>query len=87
VCSTSIEAPNYVEMFPAYYIFNSLLILLLVLHLFWTYVILKIAYKSMVAGQVMLQQNNVNTIDTVHISLLIIVFDYFVPSVQPQSLE
>ncbi|KDR21874.1 LAG1 longevity assurance-like protein 6, partial [Zootermopsis nevadensis] len=52
IYSTTIEAPNYVEMFPAYYIFNSLLILLLVLHLFWTYVILKIAYKSIVAGQV-----------------------------------
>ncbi|XP_023706928.1 ceramide synthase 6 isoform X1 [Cryptotermes secundus] len=51
IYSTAIEAPNYVEMFPAYYVFNSLLLLLLVLHLFWTYVILKIAYKSMVAGQ------------------------------------
>lgn len=50
--STTIEAPNYVEMFPAYYIFNSLLILLLVLHLFWTYVILKIAYKFLAVGQV-----------------------------------
>jgi ceramide synthetase len=52
VFSTSIEAPTFVEMFPAYYIFNSLLILLLLLHLAWTYVILKIAYKAMAAGQV-----------------------------------
>jgi len=51
IYSTSIEAPTFVAMFPAYYIFNFLLILLLVLHLFWTYVIMKIAYKSMVAGQ------------------------------------
>jgi ceramide synthetase len=51
IYSTIFEAPNYVEMFPAYYIFNSLLILLLVLHSFWTYVILNVAYKSMVAGQ------------------------------------
>jgi len=51
IYSTSIEAPNIVEMFPAYYIFNSLLVLLLVLHLFWTYVILKMAYQSLVAGQ------------------------------------
>lgn len=51
IYSTTIEAPTFVAMFPAYYIFNFLLILLLVLHLFWTYVILKIAYKSMVAGQ------------------------------------
>jgi len=51
IYSTSIEAPTFVAMFPAYYIFNSLLILLLGLHLFWTYVILKIAYKAMAAGQ------------------------------------
>lgn len=37
-------------MFPAYYIFNGLLILLLVLHCFWTYLILKIAYNSLNAG-------------------------------------
>lgn len=50
--STSIEAPKIVPMFPAYYIFNSLLILLLLLHLIWTYLILKIAYNSFNAGQV-----------------------------------
>lgn len=50
-CSTSIEAPKILPMFPAYYIFNSLLILLLVLHMFWTYLILKIAYKALNAGQ------------------------------------
>lgn len=38
-------------MFPAYYIFNGLLIILLVLHIFWTYLILKIAYKALNAGQ------------------------------------
>lgn len=49
--STSIEAPKLVPMFPAYYIFNGLLILLLLLHIFWTYLILKIAYNSLNAGQ------------------------------------
>lgn len=49
-CSTSIEAPKIVPMFPAYYIFNGLLILLLILHCFWTYLILKIAYNSLNAG-------------------------------------
>jgi len=39
-------------MFPAYYIFNSLLILLLFLHAIWTYLILKIAYRAFNAGQV-----------------------------------
>lgn len=51
IYSTSIEAPNIVPMFPAYYIFNGLLILLLILHVFWTYLILKIAYKALNAGQ------------------------------------
>ncbi|CAH1978077.1 unnamed protein product [Acanthoscelides obtectus] len=49
--NTSYDAPKVVPMFPAYYIFNSLLVLLLVLHIFWTYLILKIAYNSLNAGQ------------------------------------
>jgi len=48
--STTIEAPQLVEMFPAYYIFNFLLSILLVLHVIWTYYILKIAYRSVVIG-------------------------------------
>jgi hypothetical protein len=49
---TSIEAPTIIEMFPAYYIFNFLLLLLLVLHVGWTYLILRIVYNSIMAGQV-----------------------------------
>ncbi|GAB0093945.1 ceramide synthase 5 [Sergentomyia squamirostris] len=49
--STSIEAPRILPMFPAYYIFNSLLILLLVLHVVWTYLILQIAYRALQSGQ------------------------------------
>nr|CAD7197295.1 unnamed protein product [Timema douglasi] len=49
--NTSIEAPKLVAMFPAYYIFNTLLCILLMLHFIWTYLILKIAYKALVAGQ------------------------------------
>ncbi|XP_066593918.1 ceramide synthase 6 [Prorops nasuta] len=51
IYSTSIEAPKLVPMFPAYYIFNSLLILLLFLHAIWTWLILKIAYNAFNAGQ------------------------------------
>lgn len=51
IYSTSIEAPKIVPMFPAYYIFNTLLLLLLILHFIWTYLILKIAYNSFNAGQ------------------------------------
>lgn len=35
-----------IEMFPAYYIFNSLLIALQILHIIWTWLILKIAYNA-----------------------------------------
>ncbi|XP_044261537.1 ceramide synthase 6-like [Tribolium madens] len=49
--NTSIDAPKIVPMFPAYYIFNSLLCLLLVLHIFWTYLILKIVANSLNAGK------------------------------------
>lgn len=51
IYSSSIEAPRILPMFPAYYIFNSLLILLLVLHIAWTYCILQIAYNALKAGQ------------------------------------
>ncbi|KAL0277237.1 UNVERIFIED_CONTAM: hypothetical protein PYX00_004591 [Menopon gallinae] len=51
VRNTMFEAPQMVEMFPAYYIFNSLLLLLLALHIFWTYLILKIAYNAVLVGQ------------------------------------
>uniref|UniRef100_A0A1B6DU08 TLC domain-containing protein n=1 Tax=Clastoptera arizonana TaxID=38151 RepID=A0A1B6DU08_9HEMI len=51
--STTIKAPRIVNtMFPAYYIFNSLLFLMLALHIFWTYLILKIAINALYAGQV-----------------------------------
>lgn len=52
VFSTSIEAPKLLPMFPAYYIFNSLLLILLVLHVFWTYLILKMVYGSLYGDQV-----------------------------------
>lgn len=52
--SSSVEAPRILPMFPAYYIFNSLLILLLVLHIIWTYFILQVAYTAFKAGQVSL---------------------------------
>lgn len=49
--STCIGAKEIVPMFPAYYIFNSLLLLLLVLHIIWTYFILKVLYRAILSGQ------------------------------------
>lgn len=51
IWSTLIRAPTLLPMFPAYYIFNSLLVLLLVLHVLWTWLILQIVYNSFAAGQ------------------------------------
>ena len=45
IFSTSIEATQILQIFPAYYVFNFLLTLLLILHLLWGYFILKVAYK------------------------------------------
>lgn len=51
IYSSSVEAPQILPMFPAYYIFNTLLILLLVLHVCWTYLIVQIAVKAIKSGQ------------------------------------
>uniref|UniRef100_A0A182FA92 Uncharacterized protein n=1 Tax=Anopheles albimanus TaxID=7167 RepID=A0A182FA92_ANOAL len=51
IYSSSVEAPQILPMFPAYYIFNTLLILLLVLHICWTYLIVQIAVKAIKSGQ------------------------------------
>ena len=50
IYSLTVEAPQLLEMFPIYYIFNGMLSLLLVLHVFWTYFIFKIAYKALNEG-------------------------------------
>lgn len=51
IYSTSIEAPQILPMYPVYYIFNTLLILLLGLHLIWTYMILQIVIQTIKVGQ------------------------------------
>ena len=50
IFSTSLEAGQILQMFPAYYVFNFLLTLLLILHLLWGYFILKVAYKVLSPG-------------------------------------
>lgn len=50
--SSSVEAPRILPMFPAYYIFNGLLSMLLLLHIIWTYMILKIVIDSLHKGLV-----------------------------------
>jgi len=60
--STLIEAPKIVPMFPAYYIFNGMLMILLVLHAFWTYYILKVAVKAVVSGKIEDSRSSTETV-------------------------
>ena len=55
IFSTSIEATQILQIFPAYYVFNFLLTLLLILHLLWGYFILKVAYKVPSPGTSLIQ--------------------------------
>ncbi|XP_065157354.1 ceramide synthase 6-like [Atheta coriaria] len=48
--NTMFDAAKIVPMFPAYYIFNSLLIGLLALHVFWTYLMLRILQNTLKTG-------------------------------------
>ena len=48
IYSVTVEAPQLVQYFPAYYIFNGLLSLLLLLNLVWAYYILKVAYSAFI---------------------------------------
>lgn len=64
IYSTSIEAPSILPMFPAYYIFNSLLIALQALHIYWTYLILQIVINSLRAGQVSREPQGLSFYDT-----------------------
>ena len=50
--STLIDAENFVEMFPAYYIFNGLLGTLQLLHILWTYFLFKAIHKALSKGGV-----------------------------------
>lgn len=45
--STFFDAPSIIPMYPVYYIFNGLLVALVCLHIFWTYLIIKIVAESM----------------------------------------
>lgn len=51
VRNTLFEATDIIPLFPAYYIFNSLLITLLVLHFYWTYFIFRIIANTLVKGK------------------------------------
>jgi len=50
--TTTFEELNILGFFPAYYVFNGLLILLQILHYFWFYLICQVAISAFRAGEV-----------------------------------
>lgn len=50
--STLYDAAGFIQMFPAYYIFNSLLGTLQLLHILWTYFLVRAIYKALTRGNV-----------------------------------
>lgn len=48
--STLHDAAGFIQMFPAYYIFNGLLGTLQILHLVWTYFLIKAIHKALTKG-------------------------------------
>ena len=46
IYSVTVEAPQLVQYFPAYFIFNGLLSLLLLLNIMWAYLIIKVVYNA-----------------------------------------
>ena len=50
--TTTFEELTILGVFPAYYVFNGLLILLQILHYFWFYLICQVAISAFKAGKV-----------------------------------
>ena len=47
IYSVTVEAPQIVQYFPAYFFFMTLLMSLLLLNIIWTYYILKVIYITL----------------------------------------
>ncbi|XP_049321838.1 ceramide synthase 4a [Astyanax mexicanus] len=52
IYSTIVESQDFFDPFPGYYLFNSVLLLLQALHIFWAYLILRMVYKFVFLGKV-----------------------------------
>jgi len=50
--STLYDAAGFIQMFPAYYIFNTLLGTLQLLHILWTYFLVRAVYRALTEGNV-----------------------------------
>lgn len=47
-----LTAPNFMPMFPAYEALKYLVVILFMLHIMWTYFILKILKRALLSGKV-----------------------------------
>ncbi|XP_026866481.2 ceramide synthase 4a [Electrophorus electricus] len=52
VYSTLVVSVDFLQIFPGYYFFNGLLLVLQALHVFWAYLILRMLYKFIFLGKV-----------------------------------
>ncbi|KAK7474762.1 hypothetical protein BaRGS_00033994 [Batillaria attramentaria] len=50
--TSAVEIHDYVTTFPAYWFFNGLLFVLQILHIMWTYLILRIAFQKIQRGSI-----------------------------------
>lgn len=51
IYSVTVEAPQLLQYFPAYFVFNGLLSLLLLLNILWAYYICKVAYTAFTTSE------------------------------------
>ena len=51
IYSATVEAPQLIQYFPGYFVFNALLSALLLLNIVWAYLICKVVYNSLMANE------------------------------------
>merc|ERR1711988_995431 len=51
IYSATVEAPQLIQYFPGYFVFNALLSALLLLNIVWAYLICKVVYNSLMSNE------------------------------------
>merc|ERR1712241_922540 len=51
IYSATVEAPQLIQYFPGYFVFNALLSALLLLNIVWAYLIIKVVYNSLMVNE------------------------------------
>lgn len=68
IYSVTVEAPQLLQYFPAYFLFNGLLSLLLLLNILWAYYICKVAYTALTTSETIANDIRSDTEETSVIS-------------------